>query len=157
MKRLLAITLFLTFDLILLGSFVRVVDAGLGCPDWPGCYGHGSPIGAIDRIREQMAVMPDGPVTVFKAWVEMIHRYVASGLGLLIIALMVLSWRHPRASTPLAIVTLAWVILQGMFGMWTVTLRLQPAVVTAHLLGALVLLALLLAQWERLRSSRPSA
>ena len=60
MKRLLAVTLFLTVDLILLGSFVRVVDAGLGCPDWPGCYGHTSPIGALDRIREEMAFVPMG-------------------------------------------------------------------------------------------------
>ena len=157
MKRLLAVTLFLTVDLILLGSFVRVVDAGLGCPDWPGCYGHTSPIGALDRIREEMASRPDGPVTVFKAWVEMAHRYVASGLGLLIIALVVVGWRSPRASTPLALATLGWVILQGMFGMWTVTMRLQPAIVTAHLLGALVLLGLLLAQWQRIEQPPPGA
>ena len=96
-------------------------------------------------------------MTVFKAWVEMAHRYVASGLGLLIIALVVVGWRSPRASTPLALATLGWVILQGMFGMWTVTMRLQPAIVTAHLLGALVLLGLLLAQWQRIEQPPPGA
>ena len=150
MKRLLWVTLFLTIDLILLGSFVRVSDAGLGCPDWPGCYGRFSPFGAMAEIREEMIARPDGPVTVYKAWVEMIHRYIASGLGLLIIILVWQSRRTPAASVALAVSTLGWVILQGLFGMWTVTMRLQPAIVTAHMLGALVLLALLLAQWRRL-------
>jgi len=150
MKKLLWVTLFLTIDLILIGSFVRVSDAGLGCPDWPGCYGKFSPFGAMAEIREEMDARPHGPVTVYKAWIEMIHRYIASGLGLLIIILVWQSRRTPGASTALAGVTLAWVILQGLFGMWTVTMRLQPAIVTAHMLGALVLLALLLAQWRRL-------
>lgn len=150
MKRLLWLTLFLTLDLILLGSFVRVSDAGLGCPDWPGCYGKFSPFGAMAEIREEMAVRPDGPVTVFKAWVEMVHRYVASGLGLLIIILAWQSRRTPGASTPLGLATVGWVILQGLFGMWTVTMRLQPAIVAAHMLGALILLGMLLAQWHRL-------
>lgn len=150
MKRLLWVTLFLTLDLILLGSFVRVSDAGLGCPDWPGCYGRFSPFGAMAEIREEMMARPDGPVTVYKAWVEMIHRYLASALGLLIIILVWQSRRTAGASVALAVVTLGWVILQGLFGMWTVTMRLQPAIVTAHMLGALILLALLLAQWSRL-------
>ena len=155
MKRLLWLTLFLTLDLILIGSFVRVFDAGLGCPDWPGCYGRFSPFGALTEIHAEMLLRPDGPVTLFKAWVEMIHRYIASGLGLVIIVLAWQSRRTPGASTPLALATVAWVILQGLFGMWTVTMRLQPAVVTAHLLGALILLAMLLAQWWRL--DRPGA
>lgn len=150
MKKLLWVTLFLTIDLILIGSFVRVSDAGLGCPDWPGCYGKFSPFGAMAEIREEMDARPHGPVTVYKAWIEMIHRYIASGLGLLIIVLVWQSRRTAGASTPLAVATLAWVILQGLFGMWTVTMRLQPAIVTAHMLGALILLALLLAQWRRL-------
>ena len=150
MKRLLWITLFLTVDLILIGSFVRVSDAGLGCPDWPGCYGRFSPFGALSEIRAEMAIRPDGPVTVYKAWVEMVHRYIASGLGLLIIVLAWQSRRTPGASTRLALATIVWVILQGLFGMWTVTMKLQPAIVTAHMLGALVLLAMLLAQWWRL-------
>ena len=149
-RRLLLITLFLTFDLILFGSFVRVADAGLGCPDWPGCYGKVTPFGARHDISAEVAVSPEGPVTVFKAWVEMLHRYIATGLGMLIIALLWLARKHPRASVPLAALTLFWVVVQGLFGMWTVTLKLQPAIVTAHLLGALVLLGLLFAQLNRI-------
>ena len=148
-RRLLLIALFLTFDLILFGSFVRVADAGLGCPDWPGCYGKVSPVGAINEIREAVATSPDGPVTVFKAWVEMLHRvqprWVCSSLRF-----SGSSRRHPRASVVLAGVTLVWVIVQGLFGMWTVTLKLQPAIVTAHLIGAMVLLGLLFAQLNRI-------
>ncbi|MGE0315448.1 MAG: heme A synthase [Lautropia sp.] len=149
-RRLLIVAIFLTFDLILFGSFVRVADAGLGCPDWPGCYGRVTPIGAIHEIRAEASANPDGPVTVFKAWVEMLHRYLATALGVLVIALLWLARRHPRASVPLAAFTLAWIILQGLFGMWTVTLKLQPVIVTAHLLGAMVLLGLLFAQANRI-------
>ncbi|MDO5102957.1 MAG: COX15/CtaA family protein [Lautropia sp.] len=165
-RRLLWITLFVTFDLIIFGAFVRLADAGLGCPDWPGCYGHFSPLGAMDQIRAEVAVLPDGPVTVFKAWVEMLHRYVASGLGLMVIVLLWLCWRWRRGaalaglperyadggfapSLRLAVFSLVWIILQGLFGMWTVTLRLQPVVVTAHLMGAMILFMALMAQWNR--------
>ena len=132
---------------------MRVTDASLGCPDWPGCYGKASPIGAMTQIREAAQALPDGPVTVFKAWVEMLHRYVAAGLGLIIIALVVLAHRDAtrRASVGLAWLTLAWILLQGAFGSWTVTLKLQPAIVTAHLLGGMVLFGLLVAQWVRVR------
>jgi cytochrome c oxidase assembly protein subunit 15 len=155
--RLLAFALFLTFDLIMFGAFVRVTDAGLGCPDWPGCYGKASPIGAMSQIRQEAAALPDGPVTVFKAWVEMLHRYIAAGLGLIIIALVVLAHRDAqrRASVPLAWFTLFWILLQGAFGAWTVTLKLQPAIVTAHLLGGMVLFGLLVAQWVRVRAAFP--
>ncbi|MDO4905446.1 MAG: COX15/CtaA family protein [Lautropia sp.] len=165
-RRLLWVTLFITFDLIIFGAFVRLVDAGLGCPDWPGCYGSFTPLGAMDEIRAEEAVLPDGPVTIFKAWVEMLHRYVASGLGLMVIALLAMAWdwrRRERAlnhvgryddggfspSVWLAVLTLVWIILQGLFGMWTVTLRLRPAVVTAHLFGAMLLFMMLMAQWNR--------
>lgn len=157
----LALALFITFDLIMFGAFVRISDAGLGCPDWPGCYGKVTPFGAMHHIEAEALARPHGPVTVFKAWIEMLHRYVASALGLLIIWLAWLAWRHrgePRApSFPLALFTLAWVILQGMFGMWTVTLRLQPAVVTAHLLGGIILFALLLMQQNRIARHPPVA
>ena len=93
---LLGLALFVTFDLIMFGAFVRVVNAGLGCPDWPGCYGKVTPIGALDNIRAEALARPHGPVTVFKAWVEMLHRYIASGLGLLIIVLAVMAWRMRR-------------------------------------------------------------
>jgi cytochrome c oxidase assembly protein subunit 15 len=73
-RKLLVFAAFLTFDLIMFGAFVRITDAGLGCPDWPGCYGQITPIGAINEIKAETALRPDGPVTVFKAWVEMLHR-----------------------------------------------------------------------------------
>ncbi len=161
LTRLVALALFITFDLIMFGAFVRISDAGLGCPDWPGCYGRATPFGAMDNIRAEALLRPDGPVTVFKAWIEMLHRYLASALGLLIIAIAWLAWRERRqfrvlpaaggtASFALALFTLFWVILQGLFGMWTVTLRLQPVVVTSHLLGGVLLFALLLVQRNRI-------
>ena len=175
LQQLTLLTLFLTFDLVLFGAFTRLTDSGLGCPDWPGCYGHASPVGAQASISEAQAQMPTGPVTHEKAWIEMIHRYLAAAVGVLILtqALFVtwLAWRarhQPVPSPSLAspssashhaavttretinlwwpCVTLVWVCLQGAFGAWTVTLKLFPAIVTLHLLGGLVLLVLLARQ-----------
>ena len=150
---LLALTLFLTFDLVLFGAFTRLTDSGLGCPDWPGCYGSASPIGAKAEIEAAQAAMPSGPVTHGKAWVEMVHRYLATGVGGLILLLTLLAWRRKSASaqpsTPLlgwAMLTLVWVCLQGAFGALTVTMKLFPAIVTLHLLGGYALLALLVVQ-----------
>jgi cytochrome c oxidase assembly protein subunit 15 len=154
-----AITLFLTFDLIVFGAFTRLTDSGLGCPDWPGCYGSASPIGARAEIHAAQTAMPTGPVTWSKAWIEMVHRYLAMAVGALILVMTAVAWRE-RARLPhspwWATATLAWVIVQGLFGKYTVTLKLYPAVVTAHLLGGLVLLALLAIQHERFRD-RPLA
>ena len=158
------LTLFLTFDLIVFGSFTRLTDSGLGCPDWPGCYGKASPVGAHSEISAAQQAMPTGPVTHGKAWIEMIHRYLATGVGVLIIVLTVGAWhqraRHRREapqgrlhSEPLnpwwPTVTLVWVCLQGAFGALTVTMKLFPAIVTLHLVGGLVLLALLCVQVVR--------
>ncbi len=143
------LTLFLTFDLVLFGAFTRLTDSGLGCPDWPGCYGSASPSGAREQITAAEAAMPTGPVTHTKAWIEMIHRYLATGVGVLILTLAVTSWLR-RRELPIhpawPLVTLAWVCVQGAFGALTVTLKLQPAIVTLHLLGGLALLALLCRQ-----------
>lgn len=147
------LTLFLTFDLVLFGAFTRLTDSGLGCPDWPGCYGNSSPLGASHEIAMAEAAMPTGPVTLSKAWIEMIHRYLASMVGVLIIALLVLAWREHRKA-PLhdarhpawAAFTLFWVLVQGAFGALTVTMKLFPAIVTLHLLGGLLLLVLLCVQ-----------
>lgn len=155
-----ALAAFITADLIVFGAFTRLTDSGLGCPDWPGCYGQASPLAAASAIDNAERTMPTGPVTVTKAWIEMIHRYLAMAVGALILALNVVLWRS-RASlerAPLwAAAALAWVIVQGLFGKYTVTLRLYPAVVTAHLLGGMVLLALLVAQLQALRPSPPLA
>jgi cytochrome c oxidase assembly protein subunit 15 len=153
------LTLFLTFDLVLFGAFTRLTDSGLGCPDWPGCYGHTSPIGANQAIAAAQLAMPTGPVTHAKAWIEMTHRYLATGVGALILAMAVISWRNwrnavaiqvgPRAAVDppwLATLTLIWVCVQGTFGALTVTLKLYPAIVTMHLAGALALLVLLCLQ-----------
>ncbi len=143
------LTLFLTFDLVLFGAFTRLTDSGLGCPDWPGCYGSASPVGARAEITAAETALPSGPVTHTKAWIEMIHRYLATGVGVLILVLAVASWlRRRELPIPPAwpLVTLVWVCLQGAFGALTVTLKLQPVIVTLHLLGGLVLLALLCRQ-----------
>jgi len=149
-----ALTLFLTFDLVVFGAFTRLTDSGLGCPDWPGCYGAASPLGAHEAITAAQAELPSGPVTWSKAWIEMIHRYLAMTVGALILALAAVSWRERRRLPFLLawpLLTLAWVLVQGLFGKYTVTLKLYPAVVTLHLLGGLTLLGLLAAQHEGYR------
>ena len=177
-------TLFLTFDLVVFGAFTRLTDSGLGCPDWPGCYGHASPVGAQLHIDAAQAAMPTGPVTHPKAWIEMIHRYLATGVGVLILTLTVTSWMErrrvrtqrraaPSKASPLGgqrstrsdervgcvdpwwpTATLVWVCLQGAFGALTVTMKLFPAIVTLHLLGGMVLLTLLTMQSVRYAQSR---
>ncbi len=149
-----ALTLFLTFDLIVFGAFTRLPDSGLGCPDWPGCYGEVSPLGARAEIHAAQTAAPGGPVTWSKAWIEMIHRYLAMTVGVLILVMAVFSWLGRRRlpfSPWWPTVTLVWVLVQGAFGKYTVTLKLYPAVVTLHLLGGLLLLALLAAQHAAFR------
>ena len=154
------LTLFLTFDLVMFGAFTRLTDSGLGCPDWPGCYGSASPVGASAHISAAQNAMPSGPVTHGKAWIEMIHRYLATGVGVLILVLAAASWAVRRRATHsavqraavnpwLASLTLVWVCIQGAFGALTVTMKLFPAIVTLHLLGGVVLLALLCMQAVR--------
>ena len=126
------ISLVLTFVVIVAGAYVRLSDAGLGCPDWPLCYGQPVP-----------APMADGGAHA-KAWKEMGHRYLAGALGILILVLAVFSWKT-RKSPALATAILALVAFQAALGMWTVTLLLKPAIVTAHLLGGMA------------RTARPSA
>lgn len=144
------LTLFLTFDLVIFGAFTRLTDSGLGCPDWPGCYGNASPLGAHAEISAAQASMPTGPVTHRKAWIEMVHRYLAMGVGVLILTLAIATWVQRRRGLPLSpwwpTVTLVWVCAQGEFGRLTVTMKLFPAIVTLHLLGGLLGLALLCRQ-----------
>ena len=145
-RKLAWIIVFFTFDLILFGAFTRLTDSGLGCPDWPGCYGSSNPLAAHADIRLAESAMPTGPVTVAKAWIEMIHRYLAMGVGVLLIALTALAWKQRRSAevSPWgATGLLALVCVQGAFGAWTVTLKLMPLVVTVHLLLAILLLSAL--------------
>ena len=153
LRALTVLTLFLTMDLVLFGAFTRLTDSGLGCPDWPGCYGEASPLAAHAPISAAQAAMPSGPVTVSKAWVEMVHRYLATGVGALITMLMLASWRGIRQAVQarsvadwLPTLTFVWVCVQGAFGALTVTMKLFPAIVSLHLLGAYLLLALLTLQ-----------
>ncbi len=151
LRTLTALTLFLTFDLIVFGAFTRLSDSGLGCPDWPGCYGQVSPWGARADIQAAQIAAPGGPVTFSKAWIEMIHRYLAMTVGMLILVMTAVTWRA-RKGLPFSpwwpTATLAWVLVQGLFGKYTVTLKLYPAVVSLHLLGGMVLLVLLAVQHE---------
>jgi cytochrome c oxidase assembly protein subunit 15 len=154
------VTLFLTFDLVLFGAFTRLSDSGLGCPDWPGCYGEATPLAAHAEISAAQAAMPSGPVTHGKAWIEMVHRYLATCVGVLIIAMTVLSWRARKAQAASgapspwwATATLVWVCIQGAFGALTVTMKLFPAIVSLHLLGGYTLLALLAWQSARLKQA----
>ena len=158
------LTLFLTFDLVLFGAFTRLTDSGLGCPDWPGCYGMSTPVGARASIAAAQDAMPSGPVTHGKAWIEMIHRYLAAAVGMLILVLAANAWRMhwqaERAGRPAMLrqgvspwwpsLTLLWVCVQGAFGALTVTMKLFPAIVSLHLLGGYVLLGLLTLQAAQL-------
>ena len=136
----------LAFCVVMLGAFTRLKDAGLGCPDWPGCYGHIMWPETTEQIEAAQARFPEAPFEVAKAWPEVIHRYFASTLGLVIILINVMAWKHrENRSQPfrLPLLLLGLVIAQGLFGMWTVTLKLWPQVVTAHLLGGFTTLSLL--------------
>ncbi len=148
-RKLVWTTVFLTFDLIVFGGFTRLTDSGLGCPDWPGCYGLANPFLAHADISAAEALMPTGPVTVMKAWIEMIHRYLAMGIGVLIVTLMATAWvqwrksRRAEFAPGLPTMLFGFVCLQGAFGAWTVTMKLQPVIVTTHLMLGMGLLALL--------------
>ncbi len=140
-----------TVAVILVGVFTRLVDAGLGCPDWPGCYGRL----VVPDASRALAHTPEAPLEVFKAWVEMVHRYVASALGLLVVALVLLGAplrRHADYPWGVSLALLAVILIQGAFGAFTVTLKLWPQVVTLHLMGGLAVMLLFL--WLHLRLRR---
>jgi len=137
----------LCFGVVVLGGYTRLSNSGLGCPDWPGCFGHIAPTGSAEHYAS------DGDVR--KAWIEMIHRYFASTLGLIIVVIAALSIRarrEPGVSVAFALVLLALVVLQGMLGMLTVTWLLKPLIVTGHLVGGLTTFALLLWLWLTMRA-----
>ena len=154
MQKLLIAGLLLAATVIALGAYTRLTDAGLGCPDWPGCYGQLLVPQGAEQIAEATKAFPHTPVVAHKAWNEMIHRYCASLLGLLILVMTVVAWRRPgfERLRPLLSLLLALVIFQGILGMWTVTLKLLPIVVSTHLLGGFTTFSLLLLaylQWRQ--------
>jgi len=145
MRRLAILGVLLCFGVVVLGAYVRLTAAGLGCPDWPGCYGHLSPLGAEHSLSAQ-AAWPERPLEPGKAWREMVHRYAAGTLGLVILLLTALAIKTRRqrlVSIPFALVLLATVIVQGILGMLTVTWQLKPLIVTLHLLFGMTTLGLL--------------
>lgn len=145
-RKLIVFTLILTTIVVVFGAYVRLADAGLGCPDWPGCFGQITPTQAADQIREAYADDPHGPVSMPKAWKEMIHRYLATGVGMLIMAITAVAWMRRRedgVAPVMSSVLLAAVIFQGILGAWTVTMLLKPAIVTSHLIGGMTILGLL--------------
>jgi heme a synthase len=155
LRRLALAAMLLAFCVVVFGAYVRLTAAGLGCPDWPGCYGHVTPAAAAAANAGTEAA----PLHVGKAWREMIHRYGASTLGLLIVGIAVLCWRWRRHGAPLVLplILVVLVIFQGLLGMWTVTLLLKPLIVTLHLIFGLTTLSLLWWLWltMRRRSSDP--
>ncbi|HEY0767272.1 MAG TPA: COX15/CtaA family protein [Steroidobacteraceae bacterium] len=145
MRRLAIAGVLLCFAVVVLGAYVRLSAAGLGCPDWPGCYGQLTPPGAADSASAQ-AAYADRPLVLGKAWREMLHRYAAATLGLVILlitALAAASRRRRLASVPFALALFAIVIVQAILGMLTVTWQLKPLIVTLHLLFGMTTLGLL--------------
>lgn len=158
---------------VVLGAFTRLVDAGLGCPDWPGCYGHLTWPTTDEHVAAAEALFPETPVEHDKTWPEMVHRHFAGTLGLLILGMTIVTWRRAAKTAEVlpkwhTLGLLILVIIQAAFGMWTVTLKLWPQIVTAHLLGGFATLSLLwllaqrLGPWrwrvadvERLHSLKP--
>lgn len=137
----------LAFVVVVLGAYTRLSDAGLGCPDWPGCYGKLVVPASASEIAESGKAYPERPLHKAKAWKEMIHRYAAGTLGLLILALAFVAWKRrsqPGQQIIMPITLLVLVIFQALLGMWTVTLLLKPIIVVAHLLGGMTILLLLL-------------
>jgi cytochrome c oxidase assembly protein subunit 15 len=143
----------LCFGVVVLGAYVRLTDAGLGCPDWPGCYGHMSPVGAEDSPASQ-AQFPDRPLQAGKAWHEMIHRYAAGTLGcvIIVIAALAITARKPKTvGTGFGLLLFVTVIVQAILGMLTVTWLLKPLIVTLHLIFGMTTLGLLWWLWLRVQ------
>ncbi|MGD8575781.1 MAG: COX15/CtaA family protein [Thiohalophilus sp.] len=150
--RLALVATVLALCVVVLGAYVRLSHAGLGCPDWPGCYGH---IGVPDtehEVQAANALHPDRPVEAHKAWKEMIHRYFAGILGLLVFSLGFIAWRNrrnPEQQVKVPLFLSALIIFQALLGMWTVTIKLKPLIVMLHLMGGMTTLSLL--WWITLR------
>ena len=161
-NKLVAFTTLLALCVVVFGAYVRLSDAGLGCPDWPGCYGYFGPPTSVNELSDVSKMFPDQPVDAKKAWTEMVHRYLATALGFLIFILFCLSIRNKLSQQPtptadnktkLAAVLFLLVVFQGLLGMWTVTLKVHPMIVLAHLAGGMSTLALLFYFYKKLTPS----
>lgn len=138
LSRFIVVTFIFSIVVVGLGAFTRLTESGLGCPDWPGCYGFLAVPSNSDELRQAQQLYPEQPVEASKAWYEMVHRYVAGTLGVLILLLNILAWRWQTKEPLLPKLLLLLVLFQSALGMWTVTLNLMPIVVMGHLLGALL-------------------
>ncbi|WP_158972674.1 heme A synthase [Paraglaciecola sp. L3A3] len=156
MRKLVLFSIFLAMVVIVLGAYTRLTDAGLGCPDWPGCYGHLSFSDTTKHIETAQQAFPDRPFEEHKAWNEMIHRYFASGLGFVILIIFLNSLFKKSFNKPvkLPFFLVCLVCFQGALGMWTVTLNLLPIVVMGHLLGGFTVLSCLFLLYLRLTPYR---
>jgi len=158
LHRLAVIAAIVAFCVIVLGAWVRLSHAGLGCPDWPGCYGQLTWPEAAEEVQTANQAFPERPFESNKAWREMVHRYLAGSLMLLVFAMTWLTWRGPeplRKFRALATAVAILIIFQALLGMWTVTLKLKPIIVMAHLLGGLTSFSLIL--WLMFSSKRQPA
>ena len=156
LRILVVVSIVLAILVVTLGAYTRLTHAGLGCPDWPGCYGLIDVPQTAEQIAKAEQAFPERPVEIQKAWNEMIHRYFAGALGLCILAIAVLSFRNRHLGVPLflPLTLLAIVTFQAALGMWTVTMKLMPIVVMAHLLGGFTTLCLLFLLHLRLSNYR---
>jgi len=145
------LALIMTFLVVTLGALTRLLDAGLGCPDWPGCYGQLMPPNSVEFTGTTF--IDEG-----KAWMEMIHRYVAAALGIIILLVAIKIERNKNVNHKIRWLSrslLLLVIIQGLFGMLTVVMKLLPQVVTLHLLSGMLLLALLFLLLLQLTAVKP--
>jgi len=145
-KILVVIGAVLALGVVALGAYVRLTDAGLGCPDWPGCYGTLTVPQSEAAIASAQTAYPTNNIVIGKAWHEMIHRYFAGTLGLIVLAIFVLGWiakRDIKCSPWTSSFLLILIAFQAMLGMWTVTKLLKPAIVSSHLIGGMTTLAIL--------------
>ena len=149
-KRIAMLGAILALCVVVLGAYVRLTDAGLGCPDWPGCYGTLTVPQSEAAIQKAQTVYPDSIIETGKAWKEMLHRYLAGTLGLVVLALFILAWKkanqYPqqiKVSPWLTTALLGIIMFQAALGMWTVTMLLKPVIVSAHLLGGMTTLGLM--------------
>ncbi|WP_070969580.1 COX15/CtaA family protein [Vibrio sonorensis] len=146
--------LLLTLTVIVLGAYTRLADAGLGCPDWPGCYGQLGVPNSAQELANAKTLYPNLTVESEKAWLEMIHRYFAGALGLLVLFISVCCVVQKRMSPTLPVLTVFTIVFQALLGMWTVTMKLMPVVVMGHLLGGFTLLCLMSVIYWRLNANQ---
>ncbi|MCG7537787.1 COX15/CtaA family protein [Pseudoalteromonas sp. OOF1S-7] len=157
-RRLVLISALLAALVVTLGAYTRLSNAGLGCPDWPGCYGFLTVPNESHELMSAQQKFPGSEVHQKKAWIEMIHRYFAGSLGLIVAAIFFIALRHPNYSKHikgLSTLLVILIVFQAMLGMWTVTMNLQPLVVMGHLLGGFTILSLLTLLW--LKARQPAA